>query len=391
MQADVLIVGAGIAGLTVASELRAQGFTGAIILVGEEPHAPYDRPPLSKLYLTNPENSGIDLRFLDASAGQLISGDRVTGVFADEQYAKLDSGRSIEFGSLILATGSSARRPHMDSGNIPSLVLRTKSDADYLRANLVTGSHLTIIGGGIIGLEVAATARALGVEVDVVELSSRLLGRAAAPELAAILQKRHESEGVRFRFNVTSTVQDGIVLFSDGSSVETDTILWATGAVPNDDLAEAAGIECDNGILVDETGRTSKAGVFAIGDVARYRNTMQRNETWTSAREQAETVARVLIDPEHKPSATVPYYWTDQFNHKVHVLGVPVGDENIVKQTSHDSSQCVIYHMIEQKLRGVSLVDNPGLLMPAKRVLSRRLEVAADRIAQPGFNLRDLL
>jgi len=388
LKADVLIVGSGIAGLTAGLELRSRGFEGTIAIVGDEVHAPYDRPPLSKLYLTSPGSAEIDLRFLDGSTCEFVLGDRAAALETARRYIRLASGRKIEYQKLILATGSSARKPPDEQVNVPSLVLRTKADADKLRGYLRAGSNLTIIGGGIIGLEVAATARALGVGVEVVELSSRLLGRAAAPELAAFLQQTHEAKGVRFRFGVTSSVENGRLLFSDGSTLKSDVVLWSIGAVPNDELASAAGIECDQGILVDEAGRTSASGIYAIGDVARFRDSMRRHETWTSAREQAATVAQAILDPQHLPGMTIPYYWSDQYEHKIHVLGEPNGDENIVQLGTAATGPRVIYHIIGKKLRGVSLIDSASLLTPARRALLRQIDYTVEQIMQPGFSLR---
>jgi 3-phenylpropionate/trans-cinnamate dioxygenase ferredoxin reductase subunit len=390
----VIVIGAGLAGASFVSELRGLGHQGEIILIGDEGRPPYDRPPLSKAYLLSGDAAPLALALPHLDHCEQILDDPAVEVDAAARRVTLKSGRRLDYATLVFATGAAAKPPPPLGLAAPVLSLRTQDDADALRARLLAGGHLGIIGGGIIGLEVAATARTLGLEVTVIEAADRLLSRNASPALARFLFEAHSGKGVTFHFGGMSAASGEEISLADGARLRPDTVLWATGANPNDGLARAAGIECDHGILVDELGRTSAAGVFAIGDVARLKSAAgggpSRHETWTAARDHAANAARLLMDPSFRPDSTAFYFWTDQYEHKIHVIGAPMARENVI-QTGKSPDSFAIYHVEDGILTGVSLVNNPRLLGPAKRAIARRPRVDPAQLSSPAFDLRAVL
>jgi 3-phenylpropionate/trans-cinnamate dioxygenase ferredoxin reductase subunit len=393
-QNPVIVIGGGLAGASYAAELRRQGFQDPITIIDDEGRMPYDRPPLSKEYLLTGDPASTVIAMPELASCEFILGDAVSAIDPGEKTIALSSGRKLPYGTLVFATGATAKSPP-SSLTFPAPVhrLRTMADADRLREVLAPGRHLVIIGGGIIGLEVAATARKLGAKVTVIEAAKRLLSRNACEDLATFLQTAHEKEGVEFKFGgFTSVGPEGFEL-ADGTRVRPDTILWATGAAPNEQLARSIGVECQEGILADEVGRTNLADVYAVGDVVRLRTAgaegIARHETWTAAREQAEYAARALVSPDYVPKATAFYYWTDQYAHKIQVVGSPIGEENIVVPGEREDSFS-IYHLIGGRLGGVSLINNPKLMPVAKRAILKGPALDAAAVQAPNFNLRSL-
>jgi 3-phenylpropionate/trans-cinnamate dioxygenase ferredoxin reductase subunit len=391
----VVVVGAGLAGASYVAELRGLGYPGPIMLVGDEGRPPYDRPPLSKEYLLTGQESLVELPLPELASCELVLDDPATGLDPEARTVRLRSGRVLPYAALVFATGASAKPPPPLGFSGPVLTLRTLEDAHRLRGLLQPGRRLAVIGGGIIGLEVAATARKIGAAVDVIEAAPRLLSRNACEDLATFLRDAHERAGVRFHFGGFSAAEGNEITLADGSVIEADLMLWATGAVPNDQLAAAAGIECDGGILIDEVGRTSVPHVYAVGDVARYRlpgaGGIARHETWTASRDQARNAATALMQPDFVPQASAFYYWTDQYEYKVHVIGNPIGQRNVVKP-GRDAASFAIYHVTEGYLSGVSIVNNNRLLATARRLVQKRPPLDADALlAMPEFDPKTLL
>jgi 3-phenylpropionate/trans-cinnamate dioxygenase ferredoxin reductase component len=316
----VVIVGAGLAGSRCAETLRAEGFDGRVVLIGEEPTPPYERPALSKEFLAG-ERERLDLRQPEFWAEQeieLVLGRRV------ERVDPAGLG-GVEWDALVLATGARARR----LPDLPASVhtLRTRADADALRAELSPGSRLGIVGAGFIGGEVASTARKLGVEVTLVDMAEAPLERVLGREVGDLLAARYEEHGVDLRvgtglagFVIGAGGDVSALELTDGSTVACDSVLLAIGAEPDGGLAAAG----RDGIPTDECGRTSFTGVYACGDVA---NTLRpslgrqaRVEHWTSAAGQAAAVARAILGRE-TPYDDVPYFWSDQFGLRLQHVG----------------------------------------------------------------------
>lgn len=322
----VVIVGAGQAGARCAEALRALGHPGPVTLIGDEPEAPYERPPLSKSLLAG-QTVLDDARVLPAgwyaaNAVELVMGSTVQSIHPASRAVRLSSGDSRRYDTLVLATGARPRR--LGNG---TLVLRSAADAAALRDRLRPGSRLLIIGAGFIGLEVAATARALGVGVTLVETAATPMSRAVPAAVGGRFVRLHAAHSVAWRLGarIESIGPAGATL-ADGERLYADTVLAAIGIVPNDELARDAGIACDDGILVDVCGRTSDPSVFAIGDCARLAHPLAarpiRLEAWQHAEAHAQAVARTIVGAA-EPYAEVPWTWSDQYDVNLQVCGWP--------------------------------------------------------------------
>lgn len=317
----IVIIGAGECGVRAAFALREAGYGGGLTLIGEERRLPYERPPLSKTWPPAPrpiatpevyEAAGIDLR------------TGVTAIALDplSRTVTLSGGETLGFDALLIATGA---RPRVFPGLEQALSLRTADDAARILGGLAPGKRLAIVGGGFIGLELAATARGRGTDVVVVEAGERLMARAVPAEIAAIAEARHRAEGVDIRLGaaVASASVNRLVL-ADGSLIEADMVVAGTGGMAQTRLAEAAGLALDNGIAVDATFRTSADGIFAAGDCCSFphRGRRLRLESWRAAQDQAAHAARAMLG-DATPYAAQPWFWSDQYDLTLQVAGIP--------------------------------------------------------------------
>ncbi len=340
----IVIVGGGLAGATAASELRERGYDGALTLIGEEPHVPYERPPLSKdLLLGKSEAEATSVHALDWYAQHGVDlriSASVTAIDRANRRVTIDSGEELAYDQLVLATGSRARHLAMaDDSGAPVIYLRTLDDAQRIKEHLT--DHLLIIGAGWIGLEVAAAVRTAGGQVTVVESGDLPLGRVLGPEIAPVFAELHREHGVDLRLgaSVESITSDGTkttVRLGDGDEIHPDLILVGIGAEPNVALAEDAGLEVDHGVLVGGQLRTSDPRIFAIGDIANHDHPVFgriRVEHWDTALQHGRYVAGVLLDDE-QPYRRPPFFFTDQYDLGMEYVGhAGVGgyDEVIVR------------------------------------------------------------
>lgn len=390
----VLVVGAGQAGLVVAQSLRERGHTGEIVLVGDEPHAPYQRPPLSKKFLSGeigPDRLALKPpAFYEKAAVDLRLGARIGAIDLGRGRAEHEGG-TIAFDRLVFATGTRARAlslPGAEAANIRTL--RSIADVDGLRPMLGAGRRIVIIGGGYIGLEVAAVARQLGADVTVIEAQPRVLARVVAEPLSRFYEALHRRNGVRlFTGSGLSAISpDGReVVTQDGLCHPADLVLAAIGAVANTELAASAGLTVDDGIVVDAAGRTSHAGAFAAGDctrflLPRYGRTV-RLESVQNAIDQAKHVAATMTgsDAVYDP---VPWFWSDQYDVKLQIAGLSQGHDTAVTRGDLKSAEFSVFYLREQRLLAVDSVNRPRDHMLARRVLGKPLLAQADRLADPG-------
>ncbi|WP_230424294.1 NAD(P)/FAD-dependent oxidoreductase [Streptomyces radicis] len=333
------VIGAALGGLRTVQALRAAGHDGEIVLVGAEPDLPYDRPPLSKAVLSG-ERPADDLGL--ATAEELASLDTtlLLGRHAERLDVAagdvvLDSGDRVPFDDLVVATGTRARPSPW--GLPPGAhLLRTRADAVALRSDLVRGGRLVVVGAGVVGCEVAATARTLGLEVTLVDPLEAPMVRVVGPGAGAMLAEMHRSHGVRTRFGARVEQLEGTrgalrVRLADGEVLDADTVVVGIGAEPNDGWLAGSGLEVRDGLVCDEFGRASGVtGVYAVGDVARWWHPRHqahvRLEHWTNAGEQAAVVGHNIVHPDEPRSlAPVEYVWSDQFDRTVQVAGRPEG------------------------------------------------------------------
>lgn len=330
----IVIAGAGAGGTQAAFTLREQGWDGRVVLVGTEP--PYERPPLSKTGEYRLICGGAAL----SEAGiTFLAGAEAAGVDTAAHVLELADGRRLPYRSLLLATGARARR--LPFGGAPVHVLRSYADSAALRARLAPGRRVAVIGGGFIGLELAASAAALGCRVTVIELGPRLMGRAVPARVAATMAGRHVAAGVDLRCGTGVTGLAGTgsgteITLAEGTAIEADVVVAGVGAVPETTLACAAGIETGDGIVVDERFATSAPDVFAAGDCCRYPHPLYggrplRLESWRAAQEHGAAAARAMLG-ETEPYAGVPWFWSDQHDYTLQVAGLAsAADREVVR------------------------------------------------------------
>lgn len=400
---DVVIIGAGQAGVQVALSLRAEGHEGGIALIGDEPHAPYQRPPLSKAVLKGEMTAvQLALRPADALAAQgiiLSTGVRVDGI---DREARVVTGQGLRlpYDALVLATGTRPRPLPLPGADLPGvLTLRGIEDADRLAAALEASARVVIIGGGFIGLEVAATARLKGKAVTVVEAAPRVMGRAVAPVVSTWFQALHRGMGTDVR---TGTGVSGLggsdrveaVVLADGTSLPADLVLVGIGAVPNDELARAAGLSCPNGIATDAQGRTADPCVWAAGDCALTPNPFAggpfRLESVQNAIDQAKCVAAAILGSD-KPYDAVPWFWSDQGSAKLQTTGLPIGPEAHVLRGDPNLGRFTVFHLKGGRIIAADSVNMPADHMAARRLVAARAAIAPETLADPAIPLKSLI
>ncbi len=384
---DVVIVGAGHAGGSVAALLRQYGWKGPITLVGAEPVPPYQRPPLSKAWLKREADAAsLALRaatFYPANTITLRLATHATAIDRGTRSVTLGSGEQLPYDHLILATGARPRLlpiPGHDLGGV--LALRSVADADALQAALVPGSRLVVIGGGYIGLEVAASARALGVAVTVVEREARVLARVASQPLSAFFAGVHAANDVRILCNAGVAAIEGEaghvagVRLADGTPLPCDTVLVGVGAAPDDALARTAGLECDDGVVVDLAARTSDPHIHAIGDCTRrplpLYGRIGRLESVPNALEQAKQAAADLCGRK-PPAPEVPWFWSDQYDIRLQIAGLPFDVADIVLRGDPADGKFAAFHLgADGTVQAVEAVNSPADFMAGRQMIARR-------------------
>ncbi|MFJ3212602.1 NAD(P)/FAD-dependent oxidoreductase [Streptomyces flaveolus] len=405
---DIVVVGGGQAGGEAVAALRTAGFEGGITLVGEEPQLPYSRPPLSKDFLLGEVGTEVLLlrppHFYEKHLVRTLLGRTVTKLDRDRRTLTLDDGDSLRYNTLILATGGTARRlrdPVAEAA--PNIhYIRTIADIKRLRPGLVPGARLAVIGGGYVGLEIAAVGRKLGLDVTVVEAAPRLLARAAGPEISAFVHRVHTEEGVDIRLGTTVTGfvpgDDGRVtaaVLDDGTKVDADVVVVGIGLVPRDRLAADAGIEVADGIVVDEFCRTSDEAVYAIGDCTRHpcaeHGGTRRLESVQNASEQAR-VAAAAITQNRRAYTSVPWFWSDQYDLKLRSVGIAAGcDRTVVRGSLDEGRSAAVFYLKAGQVRAAEVVSSPRDFGAAKKLVANRAEIAPERLADVSTPLKDLL
>jgi len=400
MPKPCLIVGAGHSGGQLAARLRQSGFENEILLVGAEAHLPYQRPPLSKDYLAGAIGlERVHLRsdaFYRDNAIEAILGTSVTAVDRAARRVTLDDGRTLDYGQLVLATGSRPRRLEVPGGELEGVhYLRTIEDSDALRARLEPGARLAIVGGGYIGLEVAAVAAIRGVAVTVLEMAPRLLSRVTGPEVADFYRRAHEQAGVTVhaatrveRFEGGQRVQ--AVHASGGLRFEADAVLVGVGIVPNAELAAGAGLAVDDGVVVDEHGMSGDSRIFASGDCSAHPNALYgrrlRLECVQNGMAQAKVVADNLCGRGTRYDE-VPWFWSDQYDLKLQIAGLLDGyDQSVVRGRADDGSFSVFY----LKEGGVIAVDSVNAMkdhLAARKLVAKRARIGAEQLRDPSSPL----
>ena len=377
-----------------------------VVLVGEEPHPPYQRPPLSKNYLAgdiDEESLYLKPRSVYDDAGyQLRLGERAEHIDRDNKTITLSDQSTLKYGQLVLATGSRVRHLNAQGADLKGLhYLHDMADSDALREQFVPGKSLVIVGGGYIGLEVAAIAVKAGLKVTVLEAVERLMQRVTGPEISAFFYAKHRGAGVDVRLDTAVTGFEagnhgyvaGVTL-ADGTTVPADLVLVSVGIAPETALAEAAGLPCDDGILVDEYTRTNDPDILAIGDCTRHRNLFfeqtQRMESVANAVDQARTAAATLMG-EDRPYDAAPWFWSNQYDVRLQMVGLShAHDERVVRGKPEDEAFAVFY-LRQGHLIAVDAVNLPMALMVGKKLVYQHREVKAQALRDPDIELKSLI
>jgi 3-phenylpropionate/trans-cinnamate dioxygenase ferredoxin reductase subunit len=399
-QQTFVIVGAGQAGGWVALTLRSEGFEGRIVLLGNERHPPYERPPLSKAVLKGevpPESTYIATT--QALAERNIEcwfEETAQSIDREKRVVQCASGKSINYDALFLTTGGSARK-------LPSLpdsdyvfYLRRLEDAANLGAALKIASSVLVVGGGWIGLEVAATARAAGKTVTVVEMAPALCARSLPPEVSLFLNELHSSHGVSLRLGTSATFEatgSGVrATFADGQTLDADLAVVGVGMTPHTELAQESGVTVENGIVTDTQGRTSDPLIFAAGDVAnhpsRHSGQRLRLESWANAQNQAMVAAKASLgkaDEYHE----IPWFWSDQYDVNLQILGIPPMDVTPVVRR-YDDSRRVYFYMVDGKIKSVIAVNAGRDIKVAKRWMTAGTAPTAADLQDTARDLQKL-
>lgn len=380
------MVGASLAGLSAARSLRKQGYDGRLVVIGDEPHRPYDRPPLSKEFLAGTlaeddlllETDDEDLR------AEWLLGTRAVGLQVDgtERVLLLDDGREVRADGVVVATGAVARNLPGTEGLAGVHTLRTLDDARALRDELALGGRLVVIGGGFIGAEVASTAYALGLDVTVIEAAPTPLAGPLGETMGGIVSALHEAHGVRLLCGVgvkglSGEARVDAVLLEDGRTVPADMVVVGVGARPCVDWLEGSGVELDNGVKCGADGRTSLAGVVAVGDCANWYDpragSHRRVEHWTGARERPEAAVAALLSwgAVEAGASRPPYFWSDQYGVKIQFAGHAAGADSVTVEegATGDRSFLAVYRCAGQPV-AVLAMNQPRLFMRWRKQLA---------------------
>ncbi|WP_299820097.1 FAD-dependent oxidoreductase [uncultured Roseibium sp.] len=391
MNAPIVIVGAGQAGMKAAETLRAKGYDGDLVLFGDERRLPYQRPPLSKAYLKGSmAEEQLYLRpeaYFAAQAIDLRSGSRVDSLDVQARSVCLENGEKLAYSRLLLATGTRARQIPLPGADLNCVfTLRSMDDIAPLREALACARRIVIIGAGYVGMEFAAVAAGMDKSVQVVEAQSRVLMRSVAPEISEYFQTLHGRNGVGFHLGINVVALEGssgsvtAVKLADGSALEADLVLVAVGAVPVTGLAEAAGLEVSSGIVVDEDCRTSAPDIFAAGDCSLYPSKRYgrqlRLESVQNAIDQAKAAACAMLG-ESVVYDPVPWFWSDQFDTKLQIAGLSEGYDRTRLDGDPDSGSFSLSYFSGDRLLAVDAINAPRQHMLARRELAQLPEAAA--------------
>jgi 3-phenylpropionate/trans-cinnamate dioxygenase ferredoxin reductase subunit len=394
----VLIIGAGHAGGSVAAFLRQYGHEGPIVLAGEEDAPPYQRPPLSKAWLKGEADlDRLLLRPLSFYGEQAIDFRPSTVAVSIDPEGKtvaFHDGSSEGYDILVLATGSTARKLPVPGGDHPDLLeLRTLKDAERLKAVLGPGRRLAVVGGGYVGLEAAASARALGAEAVVIERAPRVLARVASEALSAFFTEQHRARGVEILTGaeVVAVARDGVTL-ADGTVVRADAVLVGVGALACDGLPRSAGLRCDDGVVVDDQARTSDPAIFAVGDMTRrpipvHGGVHHRLESVPNALEQAKQAAAAIVG-RPGPAPEVPWFWSDQYEYKLQIAGLPFEADRQVVRGDLGAGSFAVFHLAGDRIVCVEAVNAPPEFMAGKQLIAKGTPVDLDKLADIAVSMK---
>jgi 3-phenylpropionate/trans-cinnamate dioxygenase ferredoxin reductase subunit len=402
----VVIIGAGQAGGEVAQRLRQGGFDGDVTLIGEEPAAPYQRPPLSKAYLAGALSmERLLLRPPSVYAEEnvaLLTGVRVVWIDRAGKRVRLEGGRELPYDALVLATGARPRKLPLAGADLAGVNLfRTAADADAVRPYLKSGAKMVVIGAGYIGLEVAAVARKLGLDVTVIEAAPRPLARVTSPEMSGFFLDEHTAQGVRFRLGAQVALIKGVdhvtgVRLADGADIDADVVIAGIGVTPDVTLAQHCNLELEDGIVTDGNCRSSDPAIFAIGDCARrpmvhYEGRMGRLESVHNAVEGGRIVAATIMGQEKPYVEETPWFWSDQYDLKLQIAGLFQGYDQVVLRGDPKSRAFAAVYYKASRIIAVDAINRPGEFLGVKMLIQGGRSIPADAIADLSRPIKELV
>jgi 3-phenylpropionate/trans-cinnamate dioxygenase ferredoxin reductase subunit len=399
----VVIAGAGHAAGQVIASLKQHKFDGQIVLVGKEPHLPYQRPPLSKKYLAGElEADRLHVKpesFYDDPAIELRLNTTIAAIDRDAKCLKIEDGDGIGYDKLVIATGSRVRRLPVEGADLNGVhYLRSIEDVDAIREDMDAGKKAVIIGAGYIGLEVAAVAQMADLNVIVIEMADRVMSRVVSPEISDFYQIEHTNQGVRFRLSTGVSSIDGkrrvkSVTTTEGEEIPADLVIIGVGIQPNTELATGAGLDVDDGIVVDEHCRTSDPDIFAVGDCTAHPNAIYdrrlRLESVHNAVEQAKTAAANICGKD-LTYEQVPWFWSDQYDLKLQIAGLSEGYDDVVIRGNPAERSFSCLYLRDRRLIAVDAINAPKDFVQSKQLIADRVKLKLDKLADAATPLKDL-
>ena len=400
----LVIVGAGQSAIQCITSLRKEDYPGLITLVGEEEHLPYQRPPLSKGFLedtvSNERLYFKKLEFFIENKVQLKLGTKAEEIDIENNNIHLSDNTKLSFDKLVFATGSSVRKLDFPGKDLNSIhYLRGLDDALSIKKDLQTRQNIVVVGAGYIGLEVAAIAAKQNKSVTVIEMADRVMNRTVDPQISDYYLNLHQKNGVTFKFNTSLKEIVGAsnpekVICSDGTEVKADMVIIGAGIMPNVELAENAGLSCDNGIVVNEFGKTDHANIYACGDCTNHPNKLLnkkiRLESVHNAMEQSKTVASSIINKSIEYNQ-IPWFWSDQYDHKLQIVGLSGEHDKVIMRGDMSEAKFMLFYTKDEKLIAVDAVNNSKEFLICKKLVANKVTIKPDEISNPDTNLNDLI
>ena len=401
---NLVIIGTGQSAAQCALTLRRNMFKDNITMIGEEKHLPYQRPPLSKEFLSGEVSiERVFMKskeFFDQNDVAIFTSTPVISIDRNKKILSLSNQEDLTYNKLVIATGSRVRKLNVEGSSLKNIsYLRSIEDANRLKEYFKFGKKLVIVGAGYVGLEVAATAVKKGINVTLIEMENRIMSRTVDPVISKYFDSLHRQNGVEIFLEAALEKFEGKdaverVICSNGQIIEADGVLIGVGILPNQELAESAGLNCNNGILVDEFGRTEDTSIFACGDCTNhpnaYLNKNLRLESVHNALEQAKTVAMSLLGKQEKYNQ-VPWFWSDQYDKKLQIVGFSDDHDELVIRGSIEEDNFMLFFLKEGKLIAVNAVNNPKEFLICKKLVANKQKISSDAISNQSVDLKELL
>lgn len=399
-----VIIGASHAAAQLSVSLRQEGWDGEIIMIGDEPHLPYHRPPLSKTFLSGDKRiQDLLIRpatFYEKQQIQFIHG-HVVAIDRERKILDLADGSRITYDKLALCTGARVRKLDIEGSDLKGIYyVRNAADIEAIQQHIQSAKHAVMIGGGYIGLETAASLRKQEIQVSLLETASRILQRVTAPELSEFYTRIHQAQGVSIYHNMTTTrivgtTQVESISCADGKMIPADLVIVGIGVQPNIELAQAAGIEVDNGIVIDAYGRTNDPDIVAAGDCTSHFNTHYqrqiRLESVPNANEQAKVAAATLCG-KSKPYSALPWFWSDQYDIKLQIAGLNHGyDQLVIRGDLQNSNSFTAFYFKNKQLIAADCINRPLEFMLSKKIINDNIQIDPAQFADEAIDLKQLI